>query len=555
MDYYFLLAFVAGVLTIAAPCILIPLPIVFGTSIGQVSKLRPLFITLGFILSFASLSLLANYIVKNLGLDPNVLRNIAVVVLALFAVIMIWPDLFERLIGRLSGLIGKVNQVGQAASSGNLGGFIIGLVIGIVWAPCAGPILGSILTLIALEQDFAQASTLLISYSVGAGLPMLLIAYGGQVVTTKVRLIARYAATLQKLFGIILFLLALSIYFSYDTLIQTKLLEKLPNFSTGVEEQLTKQVLPDKKDGRAHLDKYGLAPEFTGIEKWLNLPEGKESLTLAELKGKVILIDFWTYSCINCIRTLPYVTKWYDKYKDQGLVVVGVHTPEFAFEKKTENVETAIKRHKINFPVAQDNEFGTWRAYSNQYWPAKYLIDQEGNVVYYHFGEGEYHTTENAIRQLLGLDENSYSQVAEQSFLPRSPEMYFGTDRIDNLVPAQIPSTTGQFYQPSGGPDVNQFELQGYWKFYKEKAVVEPNPKGESGGQIILHFKGKKAFMVASSPEPQDITVYNPDKTLKKISVSFAKLYEIFTSNESRIQTIVIDIPKVGFEAYTFTFE
>lgn len=223
-----LLAILAGVLTIAAPCILLPLPILLGTSVGQQSRTRPLFITLGFVLTFAVLGLSLNFIIQNLGLSPNALRNSAAIVLAIFALFMIWPNLFEKITLHFSGLI---NRAGQTAGSGNTGGFIIGIVIGIVWAPCAGPILGSILTLVAQQQDLARAGILLTAYAIGAGLPMLAIAYGGQALTTKVRRIAPYAKRLQQGFGVVILLLALAIYFQYDTLLQAKLLEVIPSLN------------------------------------------------------------------------------------------------------------------------------------------------------------------------------------------------------------------------------------------------------------------------------------------------------------------------------------
>ncbi len=226
-----LIAILAGILTIAAPCILLPLPIILGTSVGQVSKTRPIFITLGFVLTFAVLGLTLNFIIQNLGLHPNALRNGAAVILAIFALFMIWPTPFERMTTHLSGLINKASQTGQKAGKGNLGGFVIGVVIGIVWAPCAGPILGTILTLIAQEQDLVRAGILLVAYAIGAGLPMLAIAYGGQALTTKIKGIAPYAHRLQQVFGVVILLLSIAIYFQYDTVLQAKLLEAIPALS------------------------------------------------------------------------------------------------------------------------------------------------------------------------------------------------------------------------------------------------------------------------------------------------------------------------------------
>jgi len=223
-----LLAILAGVLTIAAPCILLPLPIILGASVGQQNKARPIFITLGFVLTFAVLGSTLNFFIQNLGLSANALRNGAAVILAIFALFMVWPRPFEKLSQRFFGAINRANAVGQNAGNGNWGGFVIGVVIGIVWAPCAGPILGAILTLVAQEQNLGRAAILLIAYSIGAGLPMLAIAYGGQALTTKVKIVAQYTHVLQQVFGVIILILAVAIYFQYDTLLQAKLLEFIP---------------------------------------------------------------------------------------------------------------------------------------------------------------------------------------------------------------------------------------------------------------------------------------------------------------------------------------
>lgn len=218
-------------LTIAAPCILLPLPIIFGSSVGQRSKTRPFFITLGFVLTFAVMGLTLNFIIQSLGLSPNTLRNGAAIILSIFALFMIWPTPFERFMAHLSGFISKADATGRNAGKGNWGGFVIGVVIGVVWAPCAGPILGSILTLVAQQQDLARAAILLIAYSIGAGIPMLAIAYGSQYMTTRIKRIAQYAQRLQQIFGVIMLLLAVAIFLNYDTLIQAKLLEYIPSLN------------------------------------------------------------------------------------------------------------------------------------------------------------------------------------------------------------------------------------------------------------------------------------------------------------------------------------
>lgn len=550
-----LLALIAGILTIAAPCILLPLPIILGGSVGHSSKTRPIFITIGFVASFATVALLINFLVQSLGLNPNTLRTGAVILLAIFAVFMIWPTPFEKLIAHMSGLINKAGSAGQTVGKGNLGGFILGAIIGIVWAPCAGPILGSILTLIALQKDTFQACLLLIAYAIGAGIPMLAIAYGGQALTTKVRSIAKYSHRLQKIFGIILILFAGAIYFQFDTIIQAKLVERFPGLGASLEKGLADTFQnPDQKEqadrqtkkvGLVGLKNLGPAPDFRGISQWLN----SDPLTIESLKGKVVLVDFWTYSCINCVRTLPYVTKWYDEYHDKGLVVVGVHTPEFAFEKEKENVATAIKRHQINYPVAQDNEYQTWSAYNNRYWPAEYLIDQEGNIVYTHFGEGEYDRTENAIRQLLGMGTTTHSSMGQDLSEVRSPEMYFGTDRQENLVSSQKSNTSEINYTIPLDVPLNTFALEGIWKFDSDKAVLT-----SGSGKIKLRFYSGKVFIVASSDKPMLIQTVIDGKLGKTINVEGSQLYTLFDSNDYKDHVLEIHIPSSGFQAFTFTF-
>lgn len=567
-----LLSFLAGVLTILAPCILLPLPIILGGSVGQRSSTRPLFITFGFVLSFAGVALCINFLVQQLGLNPNVLRDIAVVLLALFAFFMMWPAPFEKLMAHASGLINKAGQTGQKAGSGNLGGFVLGLIIGIIWAPCAGPILGAILTLIALEQNTARASGLLVAYALGAGLPMLAIAYGGQALTTKVRSIAKYSARLQKMFGLILLILAVAIYFQYDTKLLLGLSNKFPGIGAVLENNLFQNQLnscdssffptgkacekTDSKEGdtpsqtvnnlpmNTDFKDYGPAPDFTGISRWLN----SDPLTVAQLRGKVVLVDFWTYTCINCIRTLPYVTKWYDTYRDNGLVVIGVHTPEFAFEKDTQNVARAISQFKIHYPVAQDNDYGTWRAFNNHYWPAEYLIDKTGKIVHYHFGEGGYDETENAIRQLLGMNTPANAAETGQNLSGvKSPEMYFGLDRLENF--SQKASTSPAQYVIPNRLDLNKFALEGTWQFEPDKAVLTKGP-----GKIKLHFSAAKVHIVAASGKPVSITARVDNYAPAIVQVSDSELYTVFDSTDYGDHVLEINIPDGGFEAFTFTF-
>jgi thiol-disulfide isomerase/thioredoxin len=290
---------------------------------------------------------------------------------------------------------------------------------------------------------------------------------------------------------------------------------------------------------------YGPAPEFVGITKWLN----SDPLTQEQLKGKVVLVDFWTYSCINCIRTFPYLTKWYEDYKDRGFVIVGVHTPEFAFEKITSNVESALKRYKISYPVAQDNNYKTWSAYKNQFWPAHYLIDKDGNIVYTHFGEGKYDETEKAIRTLLGLEGPFDIPAAEEKNQSQTPEIYFGLTRLKNFGGTETPDTKEQIYIFPKKLAASKFALEGSWQFNQEAAV---HTKGY--GKIKLNFNAAKVFMVAKSAEPMTIKVYVDGQLVKGVVVSESDLYQLYDSLSGGAHTMEIEVPSGGLEAFTFTF-
>jgi len=536
-------AFLGGVLTVAAPCILPILPILLGSSVGQKNKLRPLFIVLGFITTFALVSLILAVAVQYVPfLNQNTIRSIAIVLIGIFGIFLIWPLPFELLMARLSPLM---NRAGQTNGDGNMGALLLGMSLGLVWAPCAGPILATILALIAVNGPTLHSAALLLSYSLGAGIPMLIIAYGSQYVTRRVHAFSQYTQRLQQIFGVLIVLLAIAMYFQYDTKIITKLTEHFPGL-TKLESAISLNKEEKKtmvKNTSKQLENYGTAPEFTGIQNWIN----SEPLTMASLKGKVVLLDFWTYSCINCIRTLPHVTKWYETYKNKGFVVVGVHTPEFAFEKVTENVQTAMKRFGINYPVAQDNNFATWTAYKNKYWPAHYLIDKEGTIRYTHFGEGNYEETEAAIQELLDVDmEISNVQAMAPAGAVRSPEMYFGTSRLEFLTRSQSPNL-GSFSFPET-ISLNTFALEGKWQFSSEQIT------SLGKGKIRLKFSSGKVFMVAASKNATMLKITVDGKPQADVIVKDSQLYPLFDSGEYKEHVIDIEIPAEGLEAFTFTF-
>jgi thiol-disulfide isomerase/thioredoxin len=287
------------------------------------------------------------------------------------------------------------------------------------------------------------------------------------------------------------------------------------------------------------------APEFTGISAWLNSPP----LKMADLKGKVVLVQFWTYTCINCLRTLPYVTKWHEKYKDKGFIVIGVHTPEFAFERQKSNVETAIKRFGITYAVAQDNQFGTWRAYQNQYWPAEYLIDKSGMIVATQFGEGNYQQMENTIARLVGerlpdakADDPDLSTIG-------SPEMYFGTEKNNDAIVSSQSSGAGErSYTAPNGVALDRFALSGTWKLNADNATLSAD-----GGEILLRFRSPKVNLVAGSVSSQTLSITVDGKPQPPVTVRGSELYPLY-SGASGEHVLRLAIPKAGLSAFTFTF-
>jgi thiol-disulfide isomerase/thioredoxin len=287
------------------------------------------------------------------------------------------------------------------------------------------------------------------------------------------------------------------------------------------------------------------APEFAGIAHWINSPP----LTMKGLRGKVVLIDFWTYSCINCLRSLPHVTAWYDKYKDKGLVIVGVHSPEFDFEKDSANVEAAVKKLGIHYPVAQDNDMATWNAWSNRFWPAEYLIDRNGDVVLHHYGEGHYDEMEDAIRAQLGMGAMQDTGTEQDFSGIGSPEMYFGLARVANLANIEVPPQFSHRYTLPGSLPLNRFALGGRWRINDEYA----ESTGDDG-VIRLRFRAGKLHMVAASDQPVTLAITIDGKPQPAVTVQASRLYTLFDSHDYREHRAEIRIDKAGLRAYTFTF-
>jgi cytochrome c biogenesis protein CcdA/thiol-disulfide isomerase/thioredoxin len=552
---------IAGILTVLSPCVLPILPILLAVSIGQ-GRYRPLGIIIGLVLSFAFFTLAITSLVNLLGISPNFLRYAAIAFIAFFGLTM----LSERLNSTLSFITSRVAQVGtviqeksQAAGQGFLSGFIFGIALGLIWTPCAGPILATIATLVATGSITVQTVIITLAYSIGTGIPLFLIAYGGNKILGALPTVSTYSELIRKLFGIVLILSAFAIAFHADVILQQFTLNYFPALRIETNKTVEKELEALKVKRTQPLAQGGQAPEFAGIAEWINTPP----LTLEQLRGKVVLVDFWTYSCINCVRTLPYLKHWYDTYKDKGLVIVGVHTPEFEFEKASSNVKDAVKRFGISYPVALDNKYATWLRYDNHYWPAHYLVDQQGIIREMHFGEGAYLETENALRALLNLPPLTKEEKREEKRAAHNltPESYLGYARAISYTP-EISITKDQIasynYRHALAPD--HIGLKGSWLVAPES--IQAN---SDDARLTLNFMAGHVYLVMESSQPQTVELMLDEKPLPstyqtvdmkssgQIKVHEARMYTLLDLDHNERHLITLKVPQ-GVSLYVFTF-
>ena len=394
----FLIAFLGGLLTVLSPCILPVVPFLFA---GIDRTRSSILLTLGgMVLTFALISSLAVVSSEWVIQANNAGRHVALVVMALFALSLI----SARISGWLASpfvLLGNRLAPQTRKMSGPLGSLMIGVATGLLWAPCAGPILGVILTGAMLQGANAQTSLLLVAYGLGSALSLGTLIFAGRGLVNRLKASIPVTGWLRRVTGFAVLAAALMISTGADkTLLAGASSEGVSVLEKGVLQSVPKVVeyLVSKAKAEPTLDNaQGPMPSLSGAVEWLNSP----ALTSESLRGKVVLVDFWTYDCINCQHTLPYVKDWAQKYEKDGLVVIGVHTPEYGFERIISNVRDEVKKLGITYPVAIDNNYAIWRNFDNQYWPAHYLIDAKGQVRFTHFGEGRYETQEKMIQQLL----------------------------------------------------------------------------------------------------------------------------------------------------------
>lgn len=503
MLLYFL-AFVGGVLTIVSPCILPVLPFVFSRA-DQPFRRSGLPLLAGMAVTFALVAAVATFAGAWVVRANQIGRILAMVIFGVLGLALLFPGIaeylsrpFVRLGGRVQGQDNQKPSVGRS--------LLLGVSTGLLWAPCAGPILGLILTGAAIEGASAHTAFLLVAFAAGAGCSLAVALLAGNKVFALMKRSLGAEEWIRRGLGVAVLVGVVAIASGWDT----GILRRVSLASTaGLEQRLVNRFRPvayardsaaAEPAGQIQLDNEGPFPGVDGAVAWLN----SAPLTRESLKGKVVLIDFWTYSCINCLRAIPYVEAWSEKYKNDGLVVIGVHTPEFAFEKDQANVSKAVQDLKITYPVAIDSNYAIWKAFHNEYWPAHYFIDAQGTVRYHHFGEGEYDKSEQVIQQLLkeknaNLNVGGLVQVSATGALAaadvddiRSPETYIGYGRQENYVsPEKIKQDAPGVYTAPGRLDVNNWGLVGKWDVGSERAMLLAAP-----GKIIFRFHARDLHLV-----------------------------------------------------------
>jgi len=514
-------ALLAGAGTALSPCVLPVLPALLASG-GAGGRRRPLGVVLGLSLTFAITIVGIAKVADGVGLGSDPLRAVAVVVLLGAGAILLVPRLGERVEARMS----RLAAFGPRSSGdGFRSGLLVGAALGFVYTPCAGPILAAV---ISVGAATGRSVAVAIAYTLGSAAVLLALTLGGRTLFERVRAAGRGPA-LQRTLGAIMVATALLIITGEDVRFDQYIAQHIPNVNltaslekshavesrlheiTGRKSSYTASVgTPVAAHGASQatlladarqLPKLATAPEFKETEDWFNTGTGGHSnqpLTLAGLRGRVVLVDFWTYTCINCIRTLPYLKAWYAAYHNEGLTIVGVETPEFAFEHDASNVASAISTFGLKYPVVQDNEYGTWDAYNNEYWPADYLIDAHGNVRYVAFGEGDYDKTESAIRALLA--EAGY-QVGGKGhptgvIVPSdeaTPETYLGTARAQGWVNGPIGGEHDYGSATHPSLELDTFAYSGTWNISEQPAVAG------AGAGIEANVEGKHVYLVLSS--------------------------------------------------------
>jgi cytochrome c biogenesis protein CcdA/thiol-disulfide isomerase/thioredoxin len=583
----FLVAYLGGVLTILSPCILPVLPFVFARADRSFAR-SGLPLLAGMALTFAAFATLAavggGWVVK----ANEYGRWLAVALIVLFGLALLFPSLSDRMTRPFVAIGNRMANASGAGGGSAASSFILGCATGLLWAPCAGPILGLVLTGAALQGASVQTSLLLLAYAAGAATSLALALLAGGKIFAAMKRSLGVGEWIRRVLGVAMLCGAAAIVLGLDT---GALAQLSVASTTRIEDSLIGALAPGKAARNTPTTDAGLAtaaapggvpaalpvegnlPALDGAVQWLNSPP----LSAQDLRGKVVLVDFWTYSCINCLRALPYVRAWAQKYHDQGLVVIGVHAPEFAFEKNVDNVKKAVHDLGIDYPVAIDNNYAIWKAFNNEYWPAHYFMDAQGRIRYHHFGEGEYDTSERVIQQLLAeagkhnLPDQLVTasatgvQMAPDMGDVGSPETYIGYARAANFASTEAEiHDTSHVYTPRSFLGLNQWTLEGNWTVAEENARLE-----QAGGKIQFRFHARDLHLVLG-PDAQG----HPVRFRVRIDgadpgadhgadisdngqgeVTSQRLYQLVRqAGPVRDRTFEIEFLDPGAHAYAFTF-
>jgi cytochrome c biogenesis protein CcdA/thiol-disulfide isomerase/thioredoxin len=572
----YIIVYLAGILTILSPCILPVLPFVFASTQKSFVK-GALPLLLGMSVTFSAFSALAIIGGEWVVGASQWGRGLALVFLSLFALALLFPSISEKIFApavNFGSKIGVSPTQGQGPRFGS--SLLIGVSTGFLWAPCAGPILGLVLTGAAVQKNLLTSIFLLMSYSAGASSSLALALVSGQKFLGSMKKALGVDQVVKKVLGALVLVGVAVIALGLDQ----KILGPISKIETaGLEEKLLGVLASQKKSEVVQTQTPGW-PDFPEGLQWFN----SKALTQKDLQGKVVLIDFWTYSCINCLHTLPSVKDWAAKYKDQGLVVIGVHTPEFGFEKVPDNVKKAIADLGVTYPVVLDNDFKIWNSFQNRYWPAHYFINRQGQVVYHHFGEGNYQESEEKIKELLmqpagvlgkalGSDLPSTSPAtsgtpspqAAAAALPATPETYLGLGKTHSLI--TVPRAQDEkilVYKPIELAQLHHWTVQGRWALQDTFAETK-----EKGDKLKIQFLGRSAHIVLASDKPQGFLIKvdgQPPKAWHGVDideegrgqVSGNRLYDILandTSKSASVHNLEIEFLAPGIQAYSLTFD
>ena len=582
MALLMLFGFVAGAGTALSPCVLPVLPIALSAG-ATGGRRRPLGIVIGLAVSFTFATVALVYVIAALGLPDDLLRKLAIAVLLAFGVILMIPPLAARIEAWLSRFASRAGV--RRGGDGFWSGIAVGASLGLVYAPCAGPILAGVITVSASQSFTAGRLAVALSYGIGSAVVLYLLMLGGRRVVAP---LARRGTGLQVAMGAVMVVVALAMLQNYDVRFQNSIASDLPSFLVNPTQSLeetasARSALSEVRGESAHgigakaieaplptggtgghssLPVLGTAPEFVDNQRWFNTP-GDRPLSLRGLRGRVVLVDFWTYSCINCLRTLPYLKAWDARYRKDGLTIVGVHSPEFPFEKDAGNVAEAIRRNGLRYPVVQDNDLATWSAYGNQYWPAEYFVDAQGRVRYVHFGEGSYGEKEKVIRELLAEagDRVGRRMSGAHGLAPSAgvstPETYLGAARAERFTNPILSPGLHDFTR-APPPPPNEFAYRGRWRIGLHSATA-------AGGSLSLNFGARRVYLVLGSPgQSRRVRVLldghlipnglaGSDVRDGTATVSSQRLYELV--DLPRVSHHVLRlVPERGVTGYAFTF-